>query len=206
MKTKLLPWLLVVALAVGMWFLYASDQKHAADIAQLQQANAELEQFRAASATNQADQAANSELVKLREENKDLLRLRNEVRRLREENQQATKQAQTAQAQVQTVQAQAEAFRASAAQASAQAQQAEAAARVQNQASACVNNLRQIDGAIQQWALENSRPAGSPVTMADILPYFKNRIPPACPAGGVYSVSTVGASPTCSIPGHVLPK
>ena len=112
--------------------------------------------------------------------------------------------AQTAQAQVQTMQAQAEAFRASAAQASAQAQQFETASRMQAQANGCINNLRQIDGAIQQWALENKQNATSRVTMADIQNYLK--VKPICPAGGIYTVTTVSIPPTCSVPGHVLPK
>ena len=32
-------------------------------------------------------------------------------------------------------------------------------ARTQSQKNACINNLRQIDGAMQQWALENKQAA-----------------------------------------------
>jgi hypothetical protein len=28
---------------------------------------------------------------------------------------------------------------------------------------------------------------------------------PSCPAGGVYTIGTLGDKPTCSLPGHVLP-
>jgi len=208
MKLKFIPWLLVVALAIGAYFLYNSNQQQTAELVQLRAASQELEQLRASAAdTNQPQaQAANDELTRLREENKDLLRLRNEVRRLREENQQATRQAQTAQAQVQSVQAQAEALKASAAQASAQAQQATATARMQQQVNACINNLRQIDGAIQQWALQNNKGPNSPVTMADIAPFLKSREVMTCPGGGVYGLINVGIPPTCSVPGHVLPR
>src|SRR5436309_951710 len=183
MKLKFIPWLLVLALAIGVGLLYNSNQQQAAELAQLRTAGQELEQLRASLAdTNQPQaQAANDELTRLREENKDLLRLRGEVHRLREENQQATRQAQTAQAQAQSVQAQADALRATAAQASAQAQQATATARLQQQVNVCINNLRQIDGAIQQWALERSRNAASAVTMADIAPYLKTREVMTCP-------------------------
>jgi hypothetical protein len=145
-------------------------------------------------------------LTRLREENKDVLRLRNEVRRLREENQQLNRQAQSAQAQAQTAQAQAEAARTTAAQASAQAQQLETASRTQAQVMACINNLRLLDGAKQQWALENNRNPASPVTLADITPYLKNRVVPGCPAGGIYTLGTVASLPVCSVPGHVLPR
>jgi len=207
MKLKFLPWLFVVLLAIGAGLLYNAYQQQAAELAQLRQASQELEQRASLADTNQPQpQAALDELNRLREENKDLLRLRNEVRQLREQNQQLNRQAQTAQAQAQSAQAQAETLRATAAQASAQAQQAETTARMQVQVNACLNNLRQIDGAKQQWALANGKPTGSPVNPADILPYLRGNAMPACPAGGIYTINMVGMPPTCSVPGHMLPK
>ena len=75
------------------------------------------------------------------------------------------------------------------------------------QQNACINNLRQIDAAKQQWALEKGKKVGDPVTEADIKPYIKldaNGNLPKCPAGGKYTIGKVGETPTCSIPGHVL--
>ena len=43
-------------------------------------------------------------------------------------------------------------------------------ARATSQANACINNLRQIDGAIQQWALENQAGAATTVTAATKAP------------------------------------
>jgi hypothetical protein len=67
----------------------------------------------------------------------------------------------------------------------------------------CMNNLRQIDGAINEWALENKKTNGTPVTFDDIKPYIKinmmNADFPKCPWGGKYSVTVVGALPTCSL-------
>jgi prepilin-type N-terminal cleavage/methylation domain-containing protein len=85
-------------------------------------------------------------------------------------------------------------------------------ARTTSQANACINNLRQMDGAVQQWALETKQAATASVTLANITPYIKlnsaSSLPP-CPAGGTYSVSTVSQSPTCTLstatPPHVLP-
>jgi prepilin-type N-terminal cleavage/methylation domain-containing protein len=81
-------------------------------------------------------------------------------------------------------------------------------ARTTSQQNACINNLRQMDGAIQQYALENKLAAGSGVSLTAIQPYIKltsaNALP-ACPAGGSYNVTTVDANPTCNIPNHVLP-
>src|SRR5438093_11267126 len=46
-------------------------------------------------------------------------------------------------------------------------------ARTTPSSNACVNNLRQLDGAKQQWALENRRTKGDPVAWEDIKPYLK---------------------------------
>ncbi len=74
--------------------------------------------------------------------------------------------------------------------------------------NACINNLRQIDAAKNQFALENKKTNGDAVTEADIKPYIKldaNGNLPKCPAGGKYVIGKVGENPTCSIDGHVLP-
>src|SRR5215469_3193207 len=82
-------------------------------------------------------------------------------------------------------------------------------ARTTSQQNACINNLRQLDGAVQQYALENKLSSTSPYTITDLLPYIKLRTDgslPQCPANGTY---TAGASvtnpPTCNIPLHALP-
>jgi hypothetical protein len=78
-------------------------------------------------------------------------------------------------------------------------------------ANACINNLRQIDAAAQQFALEYHKTNGEAINYpTDLTPYFKNgRIPP-CPSGGTYSIKKVGDAPICSLginvtPAHVLP-
>src|SRR5437016_7976197 len=55
-------------------------------------------------------------------------------------------------------------------------------ARTQSQMNACINNLRQIDGAIQQWALEQKKDPAATVAFSDIAPYLKNSV--ICPSGG----------------------
>ena len=85
-------------------------------------------------------------------------------------------------------------------------------ARTTSQMNACINNLRQIDGAIQQWALETKQAATANVVEANVTPYLKAAV--ACPSGGAaadlaasYALTTVSNSPTCKIvPGtHILP-
>ena len=82
-------------------------------------------------------------------------------------------------------------------------------ARATSQANACINNLRQIDGAAQQWALEqHHKSTDSIVYPTDLTPYIKlnssGSLPP-CPAGGSYNDAKVGNTPTCSLSGSVTP-
>jgi hypothetical protein len=70
----------------------------------------------------------------------------------------------------------------------------------------CINNLRQIDGAIQQCALENKLTTNDVVTVKQLEPYLA-RIKDVlrCPSGGTYTFGPVTELPACSIPGHALP-
>jgi prepilin-type N-terminal cleavage/methylation domain-containing protein len=82
-------------------------------------------------------------------------------------------------------------------------------ARNTSQINACINNLRQLDSATQQWALEN-KAADTTVPVAaapaGVYGYLKSQKVPVCPANGTYALGgTVIASPTCTIALHVLP-
>ncbi len=71
--------------------------------------------------------------------------------------------------------------------------------------NACIANLKQIDGAIQRWALENRKVANSPVDLRGFLPYLQGSMLPLCPSGGAYRPGpSVSAVPNCTIPGHAL--
>jgi hypothetical protein len=66
------------------------------------------------------------------------------------------------------------------------------------------HNLQQITDAINQWAQVNGKHKGDPVTLEQIKPYIKSdwfnksgEIPVST-WGGTYSVTTVGAPPTCT--------
>ena len=87
-------------------------------------------------------------------------------------------------------------------------------ARATSQANACINNLRQIDAAANQFALEQGKKTGDAIVLGtDLTPYIKMNSAgsiPACPAGGTYTETAVGTPPTCSLgttvtPAHVLP-
>src|SRR5205085_6042060 len=82
-------------------------------------------------------------------------------------------------------------------------------ARTTSQTNACINNLRQLDGAVQQWALENNKQGSDAVTLANITPFLGRGAAgqlPSEPSGGTYAVTDCQSKPTCSIGGtHILP-
>ena len=85
-------------------------------------------------------------------------------------------------------------------------------ARTTSQMNACINNLRQIDGAKQQWALETKQATNATPGITDISVYLRNSV--LCPSGGAaatfatsYTMGNVSAKPVCLIlpATHMLP-
>ena len=209
MKT-ILPWVVAVLAIGGAVFLFKSNQSKSAEVTKLQAQVQELEGLRTEITALKSQQVPTEEITQLRKDREDLLRLRNEVNKLRNESQQLTKQAQLAQsalagAQAETQRAQQQVQAAASAQA-----QAQALANAQNQQqaqllNACINNLRQLEGAKQQWALEHQKTADAIPAAQDVAAYLKDQAMPVCPAAGKYTFNAVGVPTTCSIPGHALP-
>ncbi|HWW02300.1 MAG TPA: prepilin-type N-terminal cleavage/methylation domain-containing protein [Candidatus Acidoferrum sp.] len=85
-------------------------------------------------------------------------------------------------------------------------------ARTRSQANTCINNLRQIDAAKQQWGLDTKQTASAPVLYSDISGYLKNAV--SCPTAGTdtsfsgsYTPQDLGSPPLCRISpeNHTLP-
>jgi DNA repair exonuclease SbcCD ATPase subunit len=196
----------VIAVAAAMAVPVVLQQQ---TIQKLQQENGDLKQQAAqvaplqdqlAQATQAAANAGGGAEAQVRE----VARLRGEVQKLRAQTGELAK----AQQQIQTLQQRMES--------DAEARRDQAAAQDANQKKqrgaqamyACINNLRLIDAAKQQWALENKKQAADIPAMEDLKPYLghgPNGDLPTCPDGGVYTVGAVSEKPTCSIPGHALP-
>ena len=73
-------------------------------------------------------------------------------------------------------------------------------ARTTSQKNTCISNLRQIDGAVQQWALEYRKDPAATVAYADISDYMRNNV--VCPSGGTtfdnsYTLADVQTQPVC---------
>jgi prepilin-type N-terminal cleavage/methylation domain-containing protein len=91
-------------------------------------------------------------------------------------------------------------------------------ARNTSQTNACINNLRQIDAAKQEWALETGQTAAAIPTPASLASFLGRGTAGAtinvaggtvandinCPAGGTYAILAINVAPTCTITGHVL--
>ncbi|HSH16731.1 MAG TPA: hypothetical protein VLD18_11890 [Verrucomicrobiae bacterium] len=78
-------------------------------------------------------------------------------------------------------------------------------ARETAQRTVCINNLRQLDGAKEQWAIENNKLETDTPTAGALALYLNHRVL-KCPAGGNHKLNTVGEAPSCSIPEHGLDK
>jgi prepilin-type N-terminal cleavage/methylation domain-containing protein len=79
-------------------------------------------------------------------------------------------------------------------------------ARETSRTKSCIANLKQIDAAKEQWAMETKAAANATVVAAALYPgqYIKNT--PTCPSGGTYTVNAIGTDPVCSTgTPHILP-
>lgn len=74
--------------------------------------------------------------------------------------------------------------------------------RTRAQTAACLNNLKQIESAKQQWATENNKQQGDTPEMWELLPYFKKS--PECPGGGIYTINNCDTFAICSQTGHTM--
>jgi prepilin-type N-terminal cleavage/methylation domain-containing protein len=77
--------------------------------------------------------------------------------------------------------------------------------------NACINNLRQIDGAKEQLAIEKNLGEGATASEDDVKEYIKGGKIPTCPAGAAaYTIGSIGVLPTCAYDKegyeHVLPE
>ena len=215
MKT-ILPWLVAVLALGAAGVLYQNSSSKSVELAKLQAEVQELQTLRTENATLKSQQVPAEELARLRKDNLDLLRLRNEIRQARDEKNQFAKQTQSALSEVQRAQAQAQAAQVQIQSLSTNLQAAKRLSAVQAidaqlpstpvhaAANACLNCLRLIDGAKQQWALENKKTEDAIPTTQDITPFIKGNIFPICPDGGKYTIGAVNELPTCSIAKHTL--
>ena len=203
-------WLCLAVIVVGEVMLYNANQQRddarvERDKAQheAQVARAELEQFKASAAATQGQEGD-----RLRQANQNLTQaitqLKSETNRLQQANRQLTQQLAALGETAQQQQERLKQWEAVGRQASVAVQRTQS--QVEIERDACIANLKQIDAAKLQWALENNKTEDAIPTAQDLLPYFKDGVFPVCPSGGTYTINAVALAPTCSIPGHALPQ
>jgi len=193
-------WVCLALMLVAEIFLFRAN--HERDAArtdlrdaqtQLHAAQAELEELKNSSAGRQA-----SEISGLRKQNEVLAgkvsALQKNLESLQANSQKTEQSLSKARTALELQQANLQ-------QLQAEQQQAKVAAN----ANVCINNLRLLDAAKQQWALDKSKPDSAVPTSQELLPYLKDGTFPVCPDGGVYALNAVGEIPACSVQGHVLP-
>lgn len=67
--------------------------------------------------------------------------------------------------------------------------------------NACLTNLKAVDGAKMQWAMEYRKSDGDVITWDDIAPsYMKASV--NCPWGLPYTLRPIGTLPYCPVVGH----
>lgn len=200
---------LIAALGgAGAMFVVAQREKGAlqAQLAELREQVRQTEAKAADPKEVERLRAQAREAMELKKEAEEVHRLRGEVTLLRKdkavfekasvENAQLRQQAQVAQ----RLQAENNALR-------GQYQSAVQGLQQRTQKDSCITNLKQIDGAVQQWALEYKKVATDRYSLQDpsLLAFLRGSVLPLCPAGGTYAPgSTVSADLTCSVPGHTL--
>ena len=74
-------------------------------------------------------------------------------------------------------------------------------ARTKSQTNACINNLRQVSGAKDQYALDKGGTA--PTAIGDLVTTYITKTP-TCPASGSYTIGALGTDPSCNVTGHTL--
>ncbi len=77
-------------------------------------------------------------------------------------------------------------------------------ARESSRTRSCIANLRQIEAAKEQWAMDNKKGATDTPVQGDLAPTYVKSYP-ACPSGGTYTIGNMSTNPACNQTGHVLP-
>src|SRR5947208_2417726 len=71
-------------------------------------------------------------------------------------------------------------------------------ARESSRTKSCIANLKQIEAAKEQWAMDTKAASTATPTAAQLYgatAYVKNT--PSCPSGGTYTIGDMNTRPTC---------
>jgi hypothetical protein len=201
----ILPWILVLGLSACLGAVYVKSTAKDSELEKLRAEVSTIEQLQSELAeAQQKAQLPEGQVVVSAKDKEELIKLRGENGKLRQDNQKLSKDLQSAQNNVEAAKASAaDAEAAKARMMDAVRKTAATLPAADPKRDACINILRQLDGAKQQWALEMNKTAQSIPAWQDIAPYLNNAIP-KCPSGGTYTLNAVEHVPTCTVAGHAL--
>lgn len=183
-----LPWILALLLAGVTAFLFHGNADVRREVAALGAQAQKIEDDRADIEALKQSEVDPEEMSRLRKENAELFRFRNQVSLLRREKAQLLLILNPAKTQPVNETTGRPVLDPNAAHALV----------------TCVNQLQLIEDAKRKWSFETAQLAGSVVTTNDLRRFFTNNIFPSCPGGGVYQVNPIGVVPTCSVADHTL--
>jgi len=198
------PWLCLVLMLVAEIFLVRSNSARDAALTDLREARTQLAQAQSdlADLKNTNPGAQTAEINRLRHQaeilTNKLAAMQTTIDRLQQESQQNSQHLTTARTALQLQQEHLQ-------QLQQEQQQAAANAAAAANTATCIANLRALETAKEQWAIDKNKDVNSVPTAQDLLPYLKDNVFPTCPDGGTYTLNSMTDTPTCSQPGHVLP-
>ena len=71
-------------------------------------------------------------------------------------------------------------------------------------APACLANLKVLQQKKTEWARATDKNASAIPSETDLFPNDTAQNMPICPAGGVYTIGSLGSPPQCSVSNHVV--
>ena len=199
------PWLSFMVCLVASAFLFQEKRRLSIELSVALAAQAELEQMNGQTENPAAGSDAPNEVARLRAENAEVHRLRNEVRVLKTQNSGVARAQSVVQEALggQPEPNPGDNFNLIEEHAKMKTELEDLRAdKNRIYGEACAQNLFLIQNAINQWALENRKSPGENVLPQNIASYLKGHVFPLCPSGGNYSTRPYGMPPTCSSPGH----
>ena len=79
-------------------------------------------------------------------------------------------------------------------------------ARESSRQKACVSNLKQIQSAAEQWAMDKKQAGSATPADSDLFGTgLYVAVKPTCPAGGTYTIGSVDSDPTCNYSNTTYP-
>jgi prepilin-type N-terminal cleavage/methylation domain-containing protein len=70
-------------------------------------------------------------------------------------------------------------------------------ARAKAQINTCVANLKQLDGAKENWALESKKKTTDACVMTDLVPNYVKSEPKCASGNAAYTPNAIGTDPSC---------